>query len=229
MEFIIISVGNELLRGDTQNTNATYMAKRLTQCGHRIRRITVVPDDVDEISTEVRRANEMADFTLLTGGLGATHDDVTAEGVALSLSRKLVLSAKAVETMRGRVSSEDAIRKMATLPEGSEVIRNDVGAAPGFIVENVAVMPGVPKEMENIFEKLLHRFGVSDYFEETVRVEGFEDRIADKLEVVVSEFPDVEIGSYPKPGYIVIKFTGKDKKKVISAKRRFIELAGLEP
>lgn len=227
MDFIIISVGNELLCGDTQNTNATYMAKKLTQFGHYVRRVIVVPDDVDEIAMEVSRAREMADFVLVTGGLGVTHDDVTAEGVAKAFRRKLELNDEAVETMRGRVTNEEAIRKMAMLPEGSEVIKNDVGAAPGFIVENVAVMPGVPKEMENIFEKIVPRFGVTNYYEEKVRVEGFEDRIADKLEVVVSEFPDVNVGSYPKPGYIIVKFSGKNKKSVMSAKRRFMELAGL--
>ncbi|AEA46942.1 competence/damage-inducible protein A [Archaeoglobus veneficus] len=227
MDFIIISVGNELLCGDTQNTNATYMAKRLTHSGHRVKRIIVVPDDVEEIAMEISRARDMADFVLVTGGLGVTHDDVTAEGVAKALGRKLVLNKDAVESMKGRVGNEGAIRKMATLPEGSEVIKNDVGAAPGFIVENVAVMPGVPREMENIFEKLISRFGVSDYHEEQVKVEGFEDRIADKLQIVVSEYPDVSVGSYPKPGYIVVKFSGKDRKRVISAKQRFMELAGL--
>ena len=227
MDFIIISVGNELLCGDTQNTNATYMAKRLTQSGHNVRRIIVAPDDVNEIAMEVSRAREMADFVLVTGGLGVTHDDVTAEGVAKALGRKLELNNDAVETMKGRVANEEAIKKMATLPEGSEVIKNDVGAAPGFIVENVAVMPGVPREMENIFEKIVSRFGVTDYYEERVKVEGFEDRIADKLEIVVSEFPEVNVGSYPKPGYIIVKFSGRNKKSVISAKRRFMELAGL--
>jgi len=106
MDFIIISVGNELLCGDTQNTNATYMAKKLTQFGHYVRRVIVVPDDVDEIAMEVSRAREMADFVLVTGGLGVTHDDVTAEGVAKAFRRKLELNDEAVETMRGRVTNE---------------------------------------------------------------------------------------------------------------------------
>lgn len=224
MNFIIISVGNEILSGDIVNTNAAYMAKKLSQKGHKISRIIVVPDVVDEISEEVRNASKKADFVLVTGGLGATHDDVTAEGVAKALNRKLVLNEEVAEMIRKLSSNEEAIKKVASLPEGCEIIENDVGVAPGFVVENVAVMPGVPAEMENVFGKLIERFGEKDYFEDTLKVEGYEEKILNKLNSVVNEFKDVQIGSYPKTGYVIIKFSGRSKEEVEKAKKKLVKL-----
>lgn len=224
MEFIIISVGNEILSGDITNSNAAYMAKKLTKAGHKVKKIVTIPDDVDVIAEEVRKASEEADFVLVTGGLGATHDDVTAEGIARAFNRKLVINKEVYEWLSKLSGNEEAVRKISSVPEGSEIVWNDVGAAPAFIVENVAVMPGVPAEMENTFEKILERFEKGDYFEEIVKVDGFEVKIVDKLNKVVKDNPDVEIGSYPKPGYVMVKFSGKDKEKVKKAVRQFEEL-----
>lgn len=224
MDFIIISVGNEILSGDIVNTNSAYIAKKLTQSGHRVKMMITVPDEVEVIAEEVERASKNAKFVLVTGGLGVTHDDVTAEGIAKATKRKLVVNEGAYSFLKTRMKNEEAMRKMATLPEGSEVINNLVGAAPGFIVNNIAAMPGVPAEMEYIMEKLLERYGSTDYFEEIVMVEGFEDRIVKKLNKVVEEFRDVNIGSYPKPGHIIIKFSGKDRKRVRDAKEKFQNL-----
>lgn len=226
MEFIIVSVGNEILSGDISNTNATYMARRLTQKGHRVIRIITVPDIIDDIAEEVDRARKKADFVLVTGGLGATHDDVTTEGIAKAVNRKLVLYEDVFEKLRRRYpnANEDALKKVCTFPEGSEVIDNDVGVAPGYVIENIAVMPGVPAEMEDIFEKILPRFGERAYYETTLKIEGYEERILNQLNRVVDEFEDVQIGSYPKPGYVIIKFSGRDRKRVEEAKRRLEEL-----
>jgi molybdenum cofactor synthesis domain-containing protein len=224
MDFIIVSVGNELLSGDITNSNAAYMAKKLVQIGHRVRRIIVVPDDVEEIAEEVSEASKKADFVLVTGGLGATHDDVTAEGVARAFGVNLELNEEAVRLLRKITDNEEAIRKVASLPEGSEVIPNDKGAAPAFIVKNVAVMPGVPAEMEDTFEKILRKFSKERYFEDILRVNGYEEKILKELNTVVKEFEDVEIGSYPKPGYVVIKFSGKDENRVREAKKKLEKL-----
>jgi molybdenum cofactor synthesis domain-containing protein len=224
MDFIIISVGNELLSGDIVNTNSAYIARKLTHNGHKVLKMITLPDDVNHIAEDVAKAKQKSDFVLVTGGLGVTHDDVTAEGIAKATKRKLVLNQEAYSFLRTRMKNEEAMKKMATLPEGSEVINNVVGAASGFIVENIAVMPGVPAEMEYMMEKLLERYGRSDYFEERLEVGGYEDRIMKKLNTVVDEFKDVEIGSYPKSGYIIIKFSGKDKERVKMAKEKLMEL-----
>jgi len=224
MDFIIISVGNEILSGDIVNTNSAYIAKKLTQSGHKVKKMITVPDEVEVIAEEVEKASRNAEFVLVTGGLGVTHDDVTAEGIAKATKRKLVVNDEAYSFLKTRMKNEEAMRKMATLPEGAEAINNLVGAAPGFVVNNIAVMPGVPAEMEYIMEKLLERYGTTDYFEERVMVEGFEDRIVKKLNTVVEEFKDVDIGSYPKPGHIIIKFSGKDRRRVRDAKEKFQSL-----
>lgn len=227
MDFIIISVGNEILSGDITNTNATYMAKKLTKMGHRVRRIITVPDEVDEILEEVKKASESADFVLVTGGLGATHDDVTAEAIAKAFGRELVINKEVYDWLKKFSKNEEAIRKVSSVPEGSEIIWNDVGAAPAFITENVAVMPGVPAEMENTFEKIITRFDRKDYYEDMLKVKGFEERIVDELKRVVDEFPDVQIGSYPKPGFVQIKFSGKNKHRVKAAKKMLKELLNI--
>ena len=224
MDFIIVSVGNELLSGDIANSNAAYMAKKLVHMGHRVRRIVVVPDDVSEIAEEVSKASEKADFVLVTGGLGATHDDVTAEGVAKAFGLKLELNEVAAAMLRKLTKNEEAIKKVASLPEGAEVIPNDKGAAPAFIVRNVAVMPGVPVEMEDTFEKILKKFSKDRYFEENLKIKGYEERILRQLNSVVKEFKDVDIGSYPKPGHVIIKFSGKDRNRVREAKKKLEEL-----
>jgi molybdenum cofactor synthesis domain-containing protein len=224
MDFIIVSVGNEILSGDITNSNAAYMAKKLTKAGHKVKKIITIPDDVNVIAKEVRRASEEADFVLVTGGLGATHDDVTAEGIAKAFGRSLVINRDVYDWLSKISRNEEAVRKISSVPEGSEIVWNDVGAAPAFIIGNVAVMPGVPAEMENTFEKILERFDKGDYFEETVKVDGFEVKIVDKLNQVVRDNPDVEIGSYPKPGFVMVKFSGKDEMKVRRAVKQFEEL-----
>jgi molybdenum cofactor synthesis domain-containing protein len=224
MDFIIISVGNEILSGDIANSNATFMARKLVQMGHRVKRIITVPDSVEDISEEVLKAKERADFVLVTGGLGATHDDVTAEGVAKALGVELELNEEAVRLLRRLTTNEEAIKKVASLPKGAEVIPNDKGAAPAFIIENIAVMPGVPVEMEDTFEKIISKFSKDSYYEETLRIDGYEEKILKELNTVVDEFRDVNIGSYPKPGYVIIKFSGKDAERVKKAKRRLLEL-----
>jgi molybdenum cofactor synthesis domain-containing protein len=224
MDFTIISVGNELLSGDTANSNSVYMARKLVKMGHRVRRIIVIPDNVDDIAEEVKKASENSDFVLVTGGLGATHDDVTAEGVAKAFNLKLEINKSAEELLRKITNNEEAIKKVASLPEGSEVIPNDKGAAPAFIIRNVAVMPGVPAEMEDTFEKIIKKFSSEIYHEERLKVKGYEEKILNELNEVVREFKDVQIGSYPKPGYVEVKFSGRDKERVRKAKERFEEL-----
>lgn len=228
MDFIIISVGNEILSGDICNTNAAYMAKKLTRMGHRVKKIVTIPDDVVVIAEEARNASKNADFVLVTGGLGATHDDVTAEGIARAFSKELVVNKEVYDWLIKISSNEGAVRKISSVPEGCEIIWNDVGAAPAFIVENVAVMPGVPAEMENTFEKILGRFEKENYYEETIKIEGFEVEIVDKLNTIVEQFPDVQIGSYPKQSYVLVKFSGNNENRVKEAIKKFRELVDAE-
>ncbi|MEM4541371.1 MAG: competence/damage-inducible protein A, partial [Archaeoglobaceae archaeon] len=136
----------------------------------------------------------------------------------------LLVNKEVYDYLKSISDNEFAIKKISSVPEGAEIIWNDVGAAPAYIVENIAVMPGVPEEMKNTFEKILKKFEKLEYFEDQVRVDGYEVRILDELNRVVSEFPDVQIGSYPKFGYVIVKFSGKNKDRVRMAVEKFREL-----
>ncbi len=218
MDFIIISVGNELLSGDIVNSNSAYIAQKLTHSGHKVVKMITIPDVTDVIATEVSQASQDADHVVVTGGLGVTHDDITAEGIAKATNRELEVNEDVLSFLKARMRNEEAMESMATIPEGSEVVNNVVGAAPGFMVDNISVMPGVPEEMKYILDNFLPKYGSYSYFEDRLMVKGYEDKIMEKMNSVVDEFQDVEVGSYPKPGYIVIKFSGKDKERVKRAK-----------
>ena len=159
----IITIGNEILIGRIVNTNASWLASRLTAMGFRVDRIIVAPDDVDSIAEEVSRALGRASLVVTTGGLGPTYDDVTLEGVSKALGRKLVLNREALDALkrfygsRGLELTEKRV-KMAYLPEGAKPVENPVGAAPGALVDTgetlILSLPGVPREMQAMFERV---------------------------------------------------------------------------
>lgn len=158
----IITVGNEILIGRIVNTNAAWLGRRLTLLGFRVARVVTVPDVVDEIASELRAAASRARVIVTTGGLGPTYDDVTLEGVARAFWRRLTLNEDALRMVESFYANmgeplTPERRKMAFLPEGARPLRNPVGAAPGALLELpdgviVASLPGVPREMEAMFE-----------------------------------------------------------------------------
>ncbi|WP_456369444.1 competence/damage-inducible protein A [Geoglobus sp.] len=218
MKFAILVVGNEILSGEVGESNANYMAKRLTMLGHRVERIVLVPDRVDDIAEELRRLLRY-DFVFVSGGLGATHDDVTAEGIAVALGKRLVYNDTVEKLVRRWTDKREVISKISRIPAGSEVVENSVGVAPAFVVDKVAALPGVPNEMKDTFEKIIRRFSKEDYHVDYLRIDGYEENIVNQLHKVVEKYPDVEIGSYPKPGYVLVKFSGRDMKRVDEAKK----------
>ncbi len=218
MKLGILVVGNEILSGDVTEINANYISKRLTQLGHKVERIVVVPDRVEDIVEELNRLRRY-DFVFVTGGLGATHDDVTAEAIAKSLKRGLVHSEEAEKQVRKWVDKKEVIEKISKVPKGSIIVENDVGVAPAFIVSNVAALPGVPEEMKDTFEKIVKRFSKEEYHVEYLKVNRYESSFIEHLNKVVEKFPDIEIGSYPKTKYVLIKFAGRDPKRVEEAKK----------
>lgn len=157
----IISVGNEILIGRIVNTNASYLASRLTFLGFTVSRVVSVPDNVDDIAEEVRRGLSRARVVVTTGGLGPTYDDLTLEGIARGLRLPLELNPEALRQVREfyerlNLPLTPERVKMAILPRGAVPLRNPVGAAPGVYLEVrgrvVVALPGVPREMEAIFE-----------------------------------------------------------------------------
>jgi len=217
----IICVGNELLIGKTLNTNAQWLAKRVTSLGLNVRRINTVGDDVDEISSALQEAIQRSpSFVITTGGLGPTFDDKTLEGVAKALQRRIKVHDQALrmveekyrkyveEGRMERVELTPPRVKMAKLPEGAEPLFNPVGTAPGVIMKNndttVIALPGVPPEMKAIFEEsvvplLKQAAGDVTFFETSVDVTGcMESEIAPLIDRIMHDNPYVYIKSHPK-------------------------------
>jgi nicotinamide-nucleotide amidase len=215
----IICVGNELLIGKTLNTNAQWLAQRATALGVVVQRMTVVGDEVKEIASAVRESlKRKPRFIVTTGGLGPTFDDKTLEGIAKGLRRRLEVNDKALEMVRrkyeallseGRIEKVEltpARIKMATLPENTKPLRNSVGTAPG-ILANVdgtflIALPGVPPEMEAIFEDsvvpmLKKEAGKSAFFEAGIYVNCImESTLAPLIDEVMHDNPHVYIKSH---------------------------------
>jgi len=217
----IICVGNELLIGKTLNTNAHWMARRATSLGVTVKRITVVGDDVDEIAEAVRESLERKPrFTITTGGLGPTFDDKTLEGIAKALNRKLEVNKKALTMVRekyeayakaGKIETVEltpARVKMATLPQGTEPLPNPIGTAPGVMIRVggtlLTALPGVPPEMEAIFEEsiaplLKKEAGEVTFFETSIYADNImESTIAPLIDQTMRDNPYVYIKSHPK-------------------------------
>ncbi|MEM2249121.1 MAG: nicotinamide mononucleotide deamidase-related protein [Candidatus Bathyarchaeia archaeon] len=217
----IICVGNELLIGKTLNTNAQWLAKRATSLGVTLKRITVVGDDVDEIACAVREAlGRKPRFIITTGGLGPTFDDKTLEGIAKAINRRLELNEKALEMVRKKYEEYAKARKinaiemtehrikMAQLPEGAEPLPNPVGTAPGVLVRiggtDLIALPGVPSEMEAIFDEqvvdmLKKETGDMTFFEASIYADNImESALAPLIDIAMRDNPYVYIKSHPK-------------------------------
>ena len=159
----ILCVGSELLSGITLNTNAHWLSGQIAQAGGTVSRVTVVRDDLREISSAIRESlAREPDILITTGGLGATYDDLTLEGVGLALSKKVALDSRAVEMLKKSYARRshnyelNEVRlKMATIPEGSTPLQNPVGSAPAIMDRSgstkIFCLPGVPSEMQAIF------------------------------------------------------------------------------
>ena len=216
----IVCVGNELLIGKTLNTNAHWLAKRITALGLLVNRITVVGDEVKKIAKALREAiHRKPKFIITTGGLGPTFDDKTLEGVAEAFGSRLKVDEKALkmveekyvkyasEMRREKFELTPARVKMATIPEGAESLPNPVGTAPAIKIREddvtVFVLPGVPSEMEAIFEDSLlpvlkAAAGNLTFFEASLFVENvMESEMAPLIDQVMHDNPFIYIKSHP--------------------------------
>jgi molybdenum cofactor synthesis domain-containing protein len=221
IELEIICIGNELLIGKTLNTNANWMAKRATQIGLGVRRITVIPDEIEEIAMAIKESlKRKPSFVITTGGLGPTFDDKTLEGLALALNRELKINKKALKMVKekyetyARKSHTETVEltkprlKMATLPKKTLPIPNPVGTAPGVQAElketTLIALPGVPKEMEAIFEEAVEPIlrqvsGNRNFHEKSIYAEGImESGLAPLIDAVMKDNPGVYVKSHPK-------------------------------
>ncbi|MEM4183758.1 MAG: molybdopterin-binding protein [Candidatus Caldarchaeum sp.] len=248
----IINVGNELLDGRTVNTNLNWMCGRLTELGYIVSRATVVRDDINQIVSVLKEAmRRKPRWILISGGLGPTHDDKTLQAVGKASGRRLRLYPEVVEKMLKRyqeLASQGIIKdptltkerlKMARLPQGSQPLENRVGTAVGVLLEHknvrIVCLPGVPKELMDIFDNqikplLVRESGGKSFVIRSITVEGLvESRMAPLLVDTMRKFSGVYVKSNPKGvekvSIVEVDFIAemKDESKLLQAMEYFRE------
>lgn len=196
-------IGNEILSGRTQDKNLAYIGERLNAIGIRLAEVRVVRDDESAIVEAVRALSERYTYVFTSGGIGPTHDDITTACIAKAFGAAVERNPEAMRRLTAHYANtgiefNEARRKMADIPAGATLIDNPVSAAPGFIIANVHVLPGVPRIMQAMFDGLAGRLtGGAPVLSHTVGCTIGEGTVAAGLGEIQARYPDVEIGSYP--------------------------------
>jgi nicotinamide-nucleotide amidase len=198
----ILTIGNELVSGDVPNTNGSWLAKRLAPLGVSVRMLAALPDEIEQIAEFVRDEAARVDFLLVTGGLGGTPDDLTREAIARAFGVEQVEQSELAADLRARFTRDpDYVARWAQLPAGSRALPNPRGGAPGFAIDNVYVLPGLPSEMEAMFDAIFEEFRRGSPIGAWRRVyRTRESEIAPAMVEAGERWPRVLIGSYPSFG-----------------------------
>jgi len=196
----IVLVGNEILSGKIQDLNAAYLCRELRALGVDVRRITVIPDEVDVIAREVAAFSADHDLVFTSGGVGPTHDDVTIEGVARAMGVRVVRHPALLALLDQYYGDRgtDALRKMAEVPEGAALLSAETLRFPTIVMRNVYVLPGVPEIFRQKFDAIRDRFRDAPIHLRSVFVRMGESTLADHLNAVLKDFPALMLGSYPE-------------------------------
>jgi molybdenum cofactor synthesis domain-containing protein len=227
----VLVIGDEILSGRTKDRNVGYIAEYLAKIGVDVREARIVPDVEEEIVAALDALRNRYDYVVTTGGIGPTHDDITADAVARAFGVPIGEDPRVIALMMERYAAADltpARRRMARIPLGAELIDNPISKAPGFRVGNVFVLAGVPAVMQAMLDSAVKSMRTgSTMLVETIEAGTVpEGRYGDALGAIAAERPAVSIGSYPsyKDGrfnnQIVVR--GKDP-AAIAAARRAIE------
>jgi molybdenum cofactor synthesis domain-containing protein len=197
----ILIIGNEILSGRTQDRNIQHIATHMTDIGIAMMEVRVVPDIPHYIVDAVKALSAAHSYVFTTGGIGPTHDDITAENVAAAFDVPLEENKDARAMLQAYYGDEGLTKsrlRMARIPKGAKLIPNQVTSAPGFIIENVHVMAGVPRIMQDMLTHILPSLqGGAPILSNTVTCELTESILAEKLAQLQLDNVDVEIGSYP--------------------------------
>ena len=210
--FVII--GDEILSGRTADKNLNFLATNLTEIGINLAEVRVVPDLEEEIIAAVNFLREKYTYVFTSGGIGPTHDDITSASIAKAFGVEIELNKEAEEILHSHYGVEvnEARLKMAKLPKGSSLLDNPVSSAPGFRIENVFVMAGIP----NIFQAMYFAAakeleGGSKIIAKEVKVDLVESQIAKPFEDLQKQYPNISLGSYPFKGGTALVFRGVDE------------------
>jgi len=195
----VLIIGNEILSGKTQDANLQFMAEAFARLGIKLVEARVIRDEPDVIAAVVNELAARYTYVFTTGGIGPTHDDLTAASVANAFGVELVLDEDAAERLgRGSRELTPARLKMAMIPDGASLIDNPISHAPGFRIENVFVMAGIPRIARSMFAAIEHELkGGDPILSESVDIFASEGDIAAPLDEIAKRHTEVEIGSYP--------------------------------
>jgi molybdenum cofactor synthesis domain-containing protein len=199
----VLLIGDEVLSGRTRDANLAYIAKHLNQIGVQVREARVIPDIEEVIVATVNEVRTRYNYVFTTGGIGPTHDDITADSIARAFGVGIGQNDEAMailETHYRQTGGEftDARKRMARIPHGASLIPNSLSKAPGFQIGNVFVMAGVPMVMQVMMDALTDRLeGGATMQSRTVSAQIGEGTIAEKLGELQKRYPAVGIGSYP--------------------------------
>jgi nicotinamide-nucleotide amidase len=229
----LLTVGDELLAGEVENTNASWLAARLTERGVAVREVRVVPDERAAIETAISELGGAHTHLLTTGGLGSTPDDVTLDAVAGALGRPLEPNAEARRLVEAAVAEiqeeypefEYDVEAGSRYPEGARILPNEVGISPGCVCGNVYVLPGIPAEMEAVFEVVADEFD-GDAASRTLFTEIPESHLTVTLDAVGDRF-DVRVGCYPDSETKRIRLVSEDESALDDAAAWLVRHPGI--
>jgi molybdenum cofactor synthesis domain-containing protein len=204
----IIVIGNEILSGKTRDENSLYLVRELRELGVDVRKISVIPDERNMISLEVRAFSMAYDYVFTTGGVGPTHDDLTMDGIAAAFGQSIARHPELEGTLRRYYPAEsiDANLRMADIPAGARLVGDAGMVFPVIAIENVFIFPGVPEILRRKFHRIRELFREEPYHLREVYLRADEGQIADLLHRVLERFPELLLGSYPyldNPAYSV--------------------------
>ncbi len=201
MKAALIIIGNEILSGRTQDQNLSYLANWLNEIGIQLSEVRVIRDEEEVIVKTVNYLRETYSYIFTTGGIGPTHDDITSLSIAKAFNVDLEINDKALSILKEYYKDSeltDARMKMTMIPKGAELVENPISKAPGFKMENVFVMAGIPSIMQGMLEGARKHLKGGDIIKSSsVDVFTPESNIAEELAELQKNYPGVEIGSYP--------------------------------
>ncbi|KZD12726.1 competence/damage-inducible protein A [Oceanibaculum pacificum] len=199
----LVIIGNEVLSGRTKDANLAYLGAQLAEMGIRMMEVRIVPDIEDRIIEAVKALSARYTYVFTTGGIGPTHDDITAACIAKAFDVRLIRHPEAMRVLAAHYAASgaefnDARKKMAEVPEGAVLVDNPVSKAPGFRIANVYVFAGIPRVMQAMFESIRHELTKGAPIESrTVSCRLGEGTLAAGLGAVQQRYADIDIGSYP--------------------------------
>jgi molybdenum cofactor synthesis domain-containing protein len=225
----LLVIGDEILSGRTKDKNIGYVAEYLTNIGIDLKEVRVVPDEEPEIVAALNALRARYNYVFTTGGIGPTHDDITADAVAKAFGVPIDYDPRVVEILRARLVQtggvmNEARMRMARLPAGAELVLNKISAAPGFRIGNVIVMAGIPQVMQAMLEYVTPQLKTgAKMLSETVRADCREGDIGTELGAVAAAHPGVVIGSYPfmdekRAANAHVVMRSRDSQKLAAAK-----------